>query len=372
MAEKKKRPITADAWREARELMWSHRRSLSVGMVLMLINRISGLVLPASSKYLIDDVVGKGQSRLLVPLAVAVGIATLIQAVTSFGLSQVISVAAQRAITEMRRRVQAQVTRLPIRFFDSTQSGVLVSRIMTDAEGIRNLVGTGIVQLVGGVVTAMLALGVLIYLNWQLTAAIILLLAVFGGIMAFAFTRLRPIFRERSEINAAVTGRLTETLGGIRVVKAYGTEKREQRVFTQGAHRLFRNVARSITGVSAVTAFSTVVIGVVGVLMILVGGRAILDGTMTLGDLVMYIFFTGLLAAPVVQMASIGTQISEAFAGLDRIRELRSMVTEQDEDKDREPLESVHGDITFQDVVFEYNAGVPVLKHVSFVAPAGT
>ncbi|MDQ3523022.1 MAG: ABC transporter ATP-binding protein/permease [Gemmatimonadota bacterium] len=372
MAEKKKRPITADAWREARELMWSHRRSLSVGMVLMLINRISGLVLPASSKYLIDDVVGKGQSRVLVPLAVAVGIATLIQAVTSFGLSQVISVAAQRAITEMRRRVQAQVTRLPIRFFDSTQSGVLVSRIMTDAEGIRNLVGTGIVQLVGGVVTAMLALGVLIYLNWQLTAAIILLLAVFGGIMAFAFTRLRPIFRERSEINAAVTGRLTETLGGIRVVKAYGTEKREQRVFTQGAHRLFRNVARSITGVSAVTAFSTVVIGVVGVLMILVGGRAILDGTMTLGDLVMYIFFTGLLAAPVVQMASIGTQISEAFAGLDRIRELRSMVTEQDEDKDREPLESVHGDITFQDVVFEYNAGVPVLKHVSFVAPAGT
>ncbi|MBA3970228.1 MAG: ABC transporter ATP-binding protein, partial [Gemmatimonadetes bacterium] len=355
-----------------RGLMWSHRRSLSVGMVLMLINRISGLVLPASSKYLIDDVVGKGQSRLLVPLAVAVGIATLIQAVTSFGLSQVISVAAQRAITEMRRRVQAQVTRLPIRFFDSTQSGVLVSRIMTDAEGIRNLVGTGIVQLVGGVVTAMLALGVLIYLNWQLTAAIILLLAVFGGIMAFAFTRLRPIFRERSEINAAVTGRLTETLGGIRVVKAYGTEKREQRVFTQGAHRLFRNVARSITGVSAVTAFSTVVIGVVGVLMILVGGRAILDGTMTLGDLVMYIFFTGLLAAPVVQMASIGTQISEAFAGLDRIRELRSMVTEQDEDKDREPLESVHGDITFQDVVFEYNAGVPVLKHVSFVAPAGT
>jgi len=372
MAEKKKRPITADAWREARELMWSHRRSLSVGMVLMLINRVSGLVLPASSKYLIDDVVGKGQSRLLVPLAVAVGIATLIQAVTSFGLSQVISVAAQRAITDMRRRVQAQVTRLPIRFFDSTQSGVLVSRIMTDAEGIRNLVGTGIVQLVGGVVTAMLALGVLIYLNWQLTAAIILLLAVFGGIMAFAFTRLRPIFRERSEINAAVTGRLTETLGGIRVVKAYGTEKREQRVFTQGAHRLFRNVARSITGVSAVTAFSTVVIGVVGVLMILVGGRAILDGTMTLGDLVMYIFFTGLLAAPVVQMASIGTQISEAFAGLDRIRELRSMVTEQDEDKDREPLESVHGDITFQDVVFEYNAGVPVLKHVSFVAPAGT
>lgn len=372
MAEKKKRPITADAWREARGLMWSHRRSLSVGMVLMLINRVSGLVLPASSKYLIDDVVGKGQSRLLVPLAAAVGIATLIQAVTSFGLSQVISVAAQRAITDMRRRVQAQVTRLPIRFFDSTQSGVLVSRIMTDAEGIRNLVGTGIVQLVGGVVTAVLALGVLIYLNWQLTAAIIVLLVIFGGIMAFAFTRLRPIFRERSELNAAVTGRLTETLGGIRVVKAYGTEKREQRVFTQGAHRLFRNVARSITGVSVVTAFSTVVIGVVGVLMILVGGRAVLAGEMTVGGFFQYVLFTGLLAAPVVQMASIGTQISEAFAGLDRIRELRSMVTEQDEDEGREALESVHGDITFEDVGFEYDPGVPVLKHVSFAAPAGT
>ncbi|MDQ3555432.1 MAG: ABC transporter ATP-binding protein/permease [Gemmatimonadota bacterium] len=372
MTDKKKRPLTASAWREARALMWQHRRSLSVGMGLMVVSRLAGLVLPWSSKYLIDEVIGKQNGELLGRLALAVGLATLVQAVTGFALSQVISVTAQRAITEMRRRVQAQVTRLPIGFFDSTQSGVLISRIMTDAEGIRNLVGTGIVQLVGGIVTAVLALGVLFWLNWQLTAVILAILALFGGTMAVAFTRLRPVFRERGEINAAVTGRLAEGLGGIRIVKAYGTEKREQRVFTGGAHRLFRNVARSITGVSAVSAFATAVIGAVGMLMILVGGRAILAGTMTLGDLVMYIFFTGLMAAPVVQIASIGTQISEAFAGLDRIRELLSLGTEEDEDRGRAPVAEIRGEVEFRDVGFAYNVDVPVLHDVSFHAPPGS
>jgi ABC-type multidrug transport system fused ATPase/permease subunit len=361
------------AYREARALMWQHRRSLSIGFALMLVNRASGFALPYSLKVLIDDIVGESRRDLLVPLALGVAVATLVQAVTSFALSQVISVAAQRAITDMRRRVQAQVTRLPTRFFDATQSGVLISRIMTDAEGIRNLVGTGIVQMAGGVVTAALSLGVLLYLNWQLTAGIILLLALFAGVMARAFKKLRPIFRERGEINARVTGRLTETLGGIRVVKAYGTERREQVVFTKGVHQLFRNIASSITGVSLTTAVSTVVVGVVGVLMITIGGRAILTGTMTLGDFVMYMAFVGLLAAPVVQMASIGTQISEAFAGLDRIREILNMRTEHDEDATREPLgEDVRGDVSFQDVSFEYVENVPVLKHVTFDAPAGT
>jgi len=243
---------------------------------------------------------------------------------------------------------------------------------MTDAEGIRNLVGTGIVQLVGGVVTAVLSLGVLFYLNWQLTAATLVFLAVFGGAMAYAFTRLRPVFRERGELNAAVTGRLAETLGGIRVVKAYGTERREQQVFTRGVHRLFRNVARTITGTSAITAVATVVIGAVGVLMIVVGGRAILAGSMTLGDFVMYVFFVGLLAAPVVEIASIGTQISEAFAGLDRIRELMSTETELDEDAARSPLDGVRGDVELEHVSFEYNPGVPVLRDISLTAPAGT
>ncbi len=372
--QKKKKNLLTDSatWREARALMWEHRAKLAVGFGLMVVNRLSGFVLPGSSKFLIDNVIGQGEAALLVPLALAVGAATVVQAITTFSLSQVISVAAQRAIMEMRRRVQAQVTRLPIRYFDGTKTGVLISRIMTDAEGIRNLVGTGIIHLVGGTFTAVLALGVLIYLNWQLTAITMALLALFGGGMALAFTRLRPIFRERGEINAQVTGRLGETLGGIRIVKAYGTEEREQGVFAAGVERLFKNLARSITGISAITSFSGVIIGAVGVLMILIGGRAILGGTMTLGDFVMYIFFTGLLAAPIIQMASIGTQISEAFAGLDRIRELLDERTEDEEDQARAPLADIRGDIVFENVHFAYDEGVPVLRNVSLEAPAGT
>jgi ABC-type multidrug transport system fused ATPase/permease subunit len=369
---KPKRGFTGAAWQEARALMWAHRRHLLVGFLLMIVSRLAGLVLPASSKVLIDEVIGQGRGSLLVPLALAVGAATLVQAITSFGLSQVISVTAQRAITEMRRSVQALVMRLPVRYFDSTQSGVLISRIMTDAEGIRNLVGTGIVQLVGGTITAVISLGVLFWLNWQLTTFTLALLVLFGGVMGAAFTRLRPVFRERGAINAEVTGRLGESLGGIRIVKAYGTEKREERIFSRGVHRLFRNVARTITGTSAVGAFATVVIGAIGVTLILVGGRAILAGEMTLGDLVMYIFFTGLMAAPVVQIASISTQISEAFAGLDRIRELREMATEGDEDRDRDPIHEVEGEVAFEGVSFEYVEGVPVLRDVSFHAPAGS
>jgi ABC-type multidrug transport system fused ATPase/permease subunit len=210
------------------------------------------------------------------------------------------------------------------------------------------------------------------YLNWQLTLATLTALAIFGGGMAIAFKRLRPLFRERGRINAEVTGRLNETLGGIRIVKTYTAEKREELVFTKGVHRLFRNVAQSITGVSAITAFSTVVVGVIGMMMIVVGGRAVLAGTMTVGDFVVYVLFTGLMAAPVVQIASIGTQITEAFAGLDRIRELLQTPTEDQEDDRREPLGTVQGEVVFEDVSFEYNAGVPVLRHVSFRAPAGT
>ena len=372
MADQKKRLPSSAAWREARQLVSAHRRYLAIGFGLMLVSRLAGLVLPASSKYLIDEVLSKGRTSLLVPLATAVGLATLVQAVTSFANSQVISVTAQRAITDMRRRVEAQVVRLPVRFFDSTQSGVLISRIMTDAEGIRNLVGTGIVQLVGGSITAVIALVALFWINWTLTLAILLILIAFGGALVASFTRLRPIFRERGEINAAVTGRLAETLGGIRIVKAYGTEKREDRVFTRGVHRLFRNVARSITGVSAVSSFATAIIGVIAVLVIIIGGRAIAAGEMTLGDLFAYIFFTGLMAAPVIQIASIGTQVSEAFAGLDRIRELHQLSTEGEEDLSREPLGEIRGEVAFEEVSFEYNPGVPVLHEVTFRAPAGS
>jgi subfamily B ATP-binding cassette protein MsbA len=368
----KKRFSPSAAWRDARELIWQHRYRLALGMFLMLINRLVGLVLPTTSKYLIDDVVLKHKADLLVPLALAAGGATVVQAITSFSLSQVLGVAAQRAITEMRKSVQEHVERLPIRYFDSTQTGVLISRIMSDAEGIRNLVGTGLVQLVGGLMTAILALAVLFYLNWRLTSVIVVALGAFGGAMALAFKRLRPLFRERGQINAEVTGRLTESLGGIRIVKAYAAEKREELVFARGAHRLFRNVKRSMTGVSTVTSFSTLIVGLIGVLLTLVGGRDILAGSMTLGDFFMYIFFTALVAAPLVEIASIGTQITEAFAGLDRIREIKRMATEDEEDESREQLGDIRGEIEFHDVSFEYNDDTPVLKNVSFVAPAGS
>src|SRR5216683_983259 len=325
-----KKTITPGAWQEARALIYAHRGRLAVGLGLLLLNRLAGLVLPSSSKWVIDRVINQHHPELLTPLALAAGGATLVQALTGFGLSQVLGVAAQRAITDMRRMVQAYVLRLPVSYFDSTKSGILIARIMSDAEGIRNLVGTGLVQLVGGLVTAALALGVLFYLNWRLTVIAILILACFGGGMAYAFTKLRPLFRERGKLNAEVTGRLGETLGGIRIVKAYRAEASERLVFTRGVNTLFRNVAMTMTGISGVGAFAT------------------------------------------INIASIGTQITEAFAGLDRIREIRRLTTEDAEDGARPPLGEVGGDIRFEDVSFEYVPGAEVLKHVSLHALAGS
>lgn len=370
--EPKKKLKPSEVWREARELIWERRWRLALGLLLMLISRLSGLVLPASSKYLIDSVVGEGRHELLIPLAFAAGAATIVQAITSFALSQILGVTAHRTIAEMRKNVQRHISRLPVSYFDSTKSGVLISRIMSDAEGIRNLVGTGLVQVTGGLVTASIALCVLFYLNWRLTLITIITLAIFGVVMAAAFKRVRPLFRERGEINAQVTGRLAETLGGIRVVKAYTAEKREERTFARGVHRLLRNVAKTITAVSGVTAIATAIFGIVGVVMMVVGARAILAGTMTLGDFVMYVFFTGLVAAPIMNIASIGTQITEAFAGLDRIREVMKVKTEDQLDADLEPLRSVKGEVEFIDVGFEYDKDVPVLRNISFRASAGS
>lgn len=371
--EKKKKKFNfSSAWRDARELVWAHRWRLALGGILMLISRLAGLVLPASSKYLIDEVIGKQQYEMLKWIALAIGLATLISAVTSFALSQILGVAAQYAITEMRKKVQAKIERLPVSYFDSTQSGQLISRVMSDAEGIRNLVGTGLVQLAGSVLTAIISIGVLFWINWQLTSVTIIVLAVFGGALYYAFTRLRPIFRERQQINAEVTGRLGESLSGIRIVKSYTAEKREELVFARGAHRLFRNVAKSLTGVSAMSGFSSVVIGAIGVVMILVGGNAVIAGTMTLGDLFMYIFFTSLMAMPIIQFTAIGTQITEAFAGLDRIREVLSSETEDEQDASKQTLKTIEGAITFQDVHFEYEENTPVLQGISFDSAAGT
>ena len=371
MTEKRKLK-RARVWREARAIIWRYRRRVALGLLVMVTGRLAGLVAPASSKFLIDDVVGQGRTDLLLPLALVVGAAALVQGGSSFALSQILGVTAQRAITEMRKTVQAHVARLPVNYFDSTKSGVLISRIMTDAEGIRNLVGTGLVQLTGGLVMSATCFAILLYVNWVLTLFTMSILLVFGGAMAIAFRRLRPLFRERGKINAEVTGRLGESLAGVRIVKAYTSERTEDRVFAKGAHRLLRNVAKSVTGVSAVTSFSSVIIGLISVVMILVGGRAIVTEAMTLGDFVMYLILTGMMAGPLVQIASIGTQITEAFAGLDRIRELRTMSTEADRDLDKKPLGPIQGSISFENVSFAYDSDVPVLRNVSLDAPPGT
>ena len=361
-----------NVWREVRTLVWARRYRLALGLVLMFIGRLAGLVLPGTSKYLVDEVIGNSRTDLLLPLATAAGAATIIQAATGFANSQILGVAAQRAIMEMRKTVFKHVLHLPTAYFDSVKSGELISRIMTDAEGIRNLVGTGLVQLAGGLLTASIALGVLFYLNWKLTSLTLVVLSLFGGMMAFTFTQLRPLFRRRGELNATTTGRLGETLSGIRIVKAYTSEISESTVFGKNVNLLFQNVKQTVTAMAGVSGGSTLIFGLVGILMITVGGKAILSGAMTLGDFVMYIFFTGLVAAPLVQISSISTQLSEAFAGLDRIRELRTLITEDKEDRLKTRLLEVKGDVVFENVTFEYQHDTPVLKGISFNASAGT
>ena len=368
----KKPTITTGAWQEARALVYAHRHRLTLGFLLLLVNRAAGFVLPAAPKWVIDRVIGQREPQLLVPLALAAGVATLVQAATGFGLSQILGVAAQRAITDMRRTVQAYVLRLPVSYFDSTKSGILISRIMSDAEGIRNLVGTGLVQLIGGLFTGAIALVVLFVLNWRLTSIAIVILGLFGGGMAYAFAKLRPLFRERGKLNAEVTGRLGETLGGIRIVKAYRAERGERQVFGRGVNRLFRNVAGTMTGISSLGSFATVIVGAIGILMILEGSRAVLTGSMSLGDLFMYGIFVGLVAMPLINIASIGTQITEAFAGLDRLREIRALATEDAADEERAALPTLQGDLRFEDVSFAYEPGKTVLRRVSFHARAGS
>lgn len=371
-AGKKRKPNLRSVWAEARDIVWASRGRLFLGLLLIVVNRLCGLVLPGSSKILIDEVIGKNRGDLLLPLAAAAAGATIVQAISGFTLSQILSIAAQRVITDLRKIVQQHVIRLPVSYFDSTKSGILISRVMNDAEGVRNLVGTGLVQLIGSFITASIALFILFYLSWQMTTWTLGLLLLFGGMMAWAFRKLRPIFRERGELNSQVSGRLGEALGGVRVVKSYTAEKREDLIFAKGAHKLFRNVAQTITATSAVGAGAGVLFGAISVVLLLIGGNAILDGTMTLGDFVSYIFFTALVAGPMVQISNIGTQITEAFAGLDRIHELRSMTTETEADKSRKPLKDVRGDVEFDNVEFEYREGLPVLRGVSFKAPAGS
>ena len=357
---------------EARSLLLDHKKPLAIGLFLMLINRLAGLVLPATPKYLIDEVFTKGRSELLWVIAGVAAGATLIQAITGYTLSQVVSVAAQGAIATMRKNVQAHVLRLPVQYYDSTKSGVLISRIMNDPEGIRNLVGTGLIQLVGGLLTAAIAFVILLFLNWKLTISTVVFLAAFAVTMSIAFKRLRPIFRQRGEITAEVTGRLAETLGGARLVKVYVAEKREEATFSEGVNRLFKNIASTITGTSLMAAAATVIVGGIGVVTIIVGGHEVVNGTMTTGELMTFVFYIFTMAMPLIQISSIGTQITEAFAGLDRIHELRQVATEDQEDATRQPLQVVEGTVEFDNVTFEYKADTPVLRDISFSARAGS
>jgi len=357
---------------DAIELVKARKGRLLFGLLLMLVNRLSGLVLPFTTKFLLDDVIGKGNRALLMPIVMAAGAATLLQAVTSFSLSQVLGKAAQRSITEMRREVQRHVSRLTVGYFEQTKAGALLSRVMNDAEGIRNLVGTGLVDVVGGMVTAVLALGILFYFNVKLTLIAIGVLSLFAFVMLYAFRTLRPLFRERSKINAEISGRLTESFSGVRVVKAYRAEQRENLVFTKGAHRLYRNVAHTMTGFSAIGAISTLLLGVIGITIMAVGARDVLSGGMTVGDFFAFTMYLAMLVGPVVQIVNIGSQFTEAFAGLERIREIRNEVTEDEGEAARRPLREVEGKVELRDVWFEYQPGAPVLKGISFTASPGT
>jgi ABC-type multidrug transport system fused ATPase/permease subunit len=372
-SEAKKKPLPLKVvLKDALELVSAHKGRLALGLSILLVNRLAGLVLPGTTKWLLDDVVGKGRRELLPLLLGAAAGATLLQAITGFSLSQVLGKAAQRSITEMRRQVQRHVSKLPIAYFDQTKTGVLLTRVMSDAEGIRNLVGTGLVEVVGGLVTAVFALVLLFKLNAKLTLIALSVLSLFGLVLLYAFKTLRPLFRERSKINAEVSGRLTESFSGVRVVKAYRAERREAIAFSKGVHRLFRNVARTLTGFSAVSAFSTLLFGLVGVVIMWVGTTDMLAGRMTLGQFVSFTLYLALLVGPIVQVVSIGSQITEAFAGLERIREIRNETPEDADDATREGLARIEGRVEFRDVTFEYRPGVPVLHGISFTALPGT
>jgi ABC-type multidrug transport system fused ATPase/permease subunit len=369
---KKKTPPLSVILRDAGELIAARKGRLVLGFGILLVNRLAGFVLPFMPRYLLDEVLGKGRRELLPTLVAAAAGATIVQAITSFALSQILGKAAQRSITELRRRVQRHVGRLSVSYFDQTKVGSLLSRVMTDAEGIRNLVGTGLVEVVGGVLTATIALIILLFLNLKLTAIALAILSLFGFVLLYAFKTLRPLFRERSKINAEVSGRLTESFSGVRVVKAYRAERREALVFSRGVHRLFRNVAKTMMGVSSVTALSTLLFGAISVAILWVGSNDVLSGAMTRGQLFQFTALLALLVGPVVQIVSIGSQITEAFAGLERIREIRNETAEDAGDETREGLPRVEGRVEFRDVSFEYQSGVPVLKGISFTAESGT
>jgi subfamily B ATP-binding cassette protein MsbA len=352
--------------------MKPRRGLLAIGFLLMAINRLSGLVLPASTKYLIDNVIGQKQIRLLTPIVLAVLTATVIQGLTSFTLTQLLSKSAQKMIAEMRRQVQAHIGRLPVAFYDANKTGALVSRIMSDVEGVRNLIGTGLVEFVGGLMTAVIALVILIRTSVTMTGVAFAILLVFGYGINKAFATIRPIFRARPKINAEVTGRLTESLSGVRVVKGYHAEAREEGVFATGVQRLLDNVLKTLTATSLMSLSAAGLMGIVSAIIMVLGAHKILAGTMTLGTFFMFNIFLGLLVAPVFQIVAIGTQITEAITGLERTREILNEKLEDDEPGRTQTLDRVNGLVEMENVSFAYDTRKEVLHDVSFRSEPGT
>jgi subfamily B ATP-binding cassette protein MsbA len=353
-------------------IIWPRKKLLLVGLILIIINRLSGLVLPGASKYLIDNAINQKDTQLLKLLLVVVGLAVTVQAITSFFLTRLLSVEAQHLISQLRAKVQRHIIYLPIRYFDNTKAGELVSRIMSDVEGVRNLVGTGLVQLFGGVLTAIIALVLLVNINAMMTLYTIIPLIVFGLISLKAFGFIRPIFRERGKINAEVTGRLTESLNGIRVIKGFNAERQEVSVFERGVDRLFQNVKKSLTTTSLVTSSATLLLGLASVAIMGIGGSMIVADQMTIGDFFAFTLYLGFLIAPIVQMSNIGSQITEAFAGLDRTEEILNRAKESDDPGRTIELKEIKGDIKFKNVSFAYEEGKEVLHNVTFDVPSGT
>jgi ATP-binding cassette, subfamily B, putative efflux pump len=355
-----------------REIILPRKRILLLGLLLIVINRLSGLVLPGSSKYLIDNVIVNQDFKLLEILLVVVFLAIALQSITSFSLTRLLSVEAQHLISILRAKVQKHILFLPVGYFDNNKSGALVSRIMSDAEGVRNLVGTGLVQLFGGVLTSIISLVILLRINVVMTLLTIVPLILFGLIMLKAFGYIRPIFRKRSVINAEVTGRLTESLGGIRVIKGFNAEKQEINIFEKGVERLFLNVKKSLTSTSIVSSSATFLMGIASVAIMGYGGNLIIEKQLSAGDFVAFVLYLGFLIAPIVQMSNIGSQITEAFAGLDRMDEILQMKKETDDENRTLELAEIKGDIRFDKVHFSYEVNTKVLNDISFEAPAGT
>jgi subfamily B ATP-binding cassette protein MsbA len=370
MANKAERKVTMG--QVFKTIIWPRRKHLFLGLFLIVISRLASLVLPGASKYLVDDVIPSNDLNLLKWLIIAVVTAIVIQSVTSYALTQILSVEAQNLISKLRSQVQSHIIKLPIRFFDNTKTGELVSRIMTDVEGVRNLVGTGFAQMIGGILTSFISLFLLISISPKMTLFVLAPVVIFALVSLKAFSKIRPIFRERGKINAQVTGRLTETLGGIRVIKGFNAEQQEINTFAKGVDELFQNVKASLTATSIVTSAGALLLGLASAGIMGIGGYMIMQEQLTFGDFLAFTLYLGFMIAPIVQMSNIGSQLTEAFAGLDRTEEIMNTPLEADDKKRTVTLENIRGDVKFDQVSFAYQEGKEVVKNVSFTAPAGT